>query len=37
MILECTITCAMCGHQAREKMSMDACQFFYWCGAAANG
>ena len=31
MILESTITCPDCGHQATEPMPTDACQFFYNC------
>jgi hypothetical protein len=30
-ILESTITCPECGHQATENMPTDACQFFYEC------
>ena len=26
-----TLTCPECGHQAREKMPTDACQFYYEC------
>ncbi|MCZ6515953.1 MAG: GDCCVxC domain-containing (seleno)protein [Gammaproteobacteria bacterium] len=26
-----TITCSACGHQSKEKMPTDACQFFYEC------
>jgi hypothetical protein len=29
--LESVITCPLCGHQAREQMPTDACQFFYVC------
>ena len=31
IILESTITCPECGHQASEIMSTDSCQFFYEC------
>ncbi|HYS45526.1 MAG TPA: GDCCVxC domain-containing (seleno)protein, partial [Rhizomicrobium sp.] len=31
IILESTITCPVCGHQATEVMPTDACQFFYDC------
>jgi len=31
MILESTITCPSCGHQANEQMPIDACRFFYDC------
>ena len=31
MILESVLTCPNCGHQARERMPVDACQFFYDC------
>jgi hypothetical protein len=27
------ITCPHCGHEAREEMPTNACQFFYDCGA----
>jgi len=26
-----TITCPQCGHEERETMPIDACQFFYDC------
>lgn len=26
-----TLTCPHCGHQAKETMPTDACQFFYDC------
>jgi hypothetical protein len=26
-----TLTCPLCGHQARETMPTDACQYFYDC------
>lgn len=29
--LESVITCPQCGHQRRETMPADACQFFYEC------
>ncbi len=29
--LQSTITCPECGHQKRETMPTDACQFFYQC------
>jgi hypothetical protein len=29
--LESVITCPFCGHQTREQMPTDACQFFYGC------
>lgn len=25
------LTCPSCGHEARERMPEDACQFFYEC------
>ena len=31
IILESTITCPECGHQASEIMLTDSCQFFYEC------
>jgi len=31
IILESTITCPECGHQASEIMPTDSCQFFYEC------
>jgi len=30
-VLECTLTCPQCGHQATETMPTDACIFFYDC------
>lgn len=32
VILQSTLTCPYCGHQAVETMPTDACQFFYDCG-----
>ncbi|MEQ8624452.1 MAG: GDCCVxC domain-containing (seleno)protein [Vicingaceae bacterium] len=29
--LKSTITCPKCGHQKKEKMPTDACQYFYDC------
>jgi hypothetical protein len=31
IIIESTITCPHCGHQKKEKMPTDACQYFYKC------
>lgn len=31
VILESTITCPACGHQNKETMPTDACQYFYEC------
>jgi hypothetical protein len=31
VIREATITCPRCGHQARETMPTDSCQYFYDC------
>jgi len=31
MIAESTITCPECGHQKKEVMPTDACQWFYAC------
>ncbi len=31
IILESTVTCPECGHQASEIMPTDSCQFFYEC------
>jgi hypothetical protein len=31
-ILEATITCPLCGYEARETMATDACQYLYVCG-----
>ncbi len=28
---ESLITCPACGHQAQERMPIDACQYFYVC------
>ncbi len=33
IILESTITCPECGHQATEIMPTDSCQFFYECAS----
>ena len=30
-VLTSTLTCPLCGHQAREVMPSDACQYFYDC------
>ena len=30
-ILQSVITCPQCGHQKKETMPTDACQFFYEC------
>lgn len=30
-ILESTLTCPTCGHQERQTMPTDACQYFYEC------
>lgn len=30
-MLESTITCPKCSHQATEQMPADACQFIYEC------
>jgi hypothetical protein len=27
-----TLTCPECGHQAKELMPTDACQYYYACG-----
>ena len=32
VMIEATITCPLCGHQARETMATNACQRFYLCG-----
>lgn len=29
--LQSTITCPNCGHQKKETMPTDACQYFYEC------
>lgn len=29
--MESTITCPHCGHQKKEQMRADACEFFYKC------
>ncbi|MGK7392872.1 MAG: GDCCVxC domain-containing (seleno)protein [Candidatus Cyclobacteriaceae bacterium M2_1C_046] len=31
LILESTITCPKCGHQQKETMPTDSCQYFYEC------
>lgn len=31
VILQSTITCPSCGHEATETMPTDACQFYYDC------
>jgi hypothetical protein len=31
IVLESVITCPECGHQEKETMPVDACQFFYEC------
>ncbi len=31
MILESIITCPHCGHQKKEIMPTEACQYFYEC------
>jgi len=31
MIAESTITCPKCGHQKKEVMPTDSCQWFYEC------
>jgi hypothetical protein len=31
IVLESVITCPECGHQEKEIMPVDACQFFYEC------
>jgi hypothetical protein len=33
LIVESTLTCPACGHQATEIMPTDACLFFYDCTA----
>jgi hypothetical protein len=33
---EATITCPVCGTQAREPMPMNACQHFYRCTGCGN-
>jgi len=33
VILQSTLTCPECGHQATETMPTDACSFFYECAA----
>ncbi len=30
-VLESLLTCPRCGHIKRERMPVDACQFFYEC------
>jgi hypothetical protein len=31
LVLQSTLTCPHCGHQATEAMPTNACQFFYDC------
>ncbi len=31
LVLDATITCPKCGHQAHEPMPTDACVHFYQC------
>lgn len=31
LIIESTITCPHCGHQKKEEMPTNACQYFYEC------
>jgi hypothetical protein len=31
IVTEATITCPACGHQKKETMPSDACQYFYSC------
>ena len=31
IILESTITCPKCGHQSKQTMPTDACQWYYEC------
>lgn len=31
IILQSTITCPFCGHQKKEIMPTESCQFFYEC------
>ncbi|MEJ1337540.1 MAG: GDCCVxC domain-containing (seleno)protein [Candidatus Sedimenticola sp. (ex Thyasira tokunagai)] len=31
VILESTIRCPKCGHEEKERMPEDACQYFYEC------
>ena len=31
VLLESTLTCPECGHAEAERMSTDACQWFYEC------
>ena len=33
LILESTITCPECGHQSKELMPTNACQYFYTCSS----
>jgi hypothetical protein len=33
LVLESTLICPACGHQATEVMPTDACLFFYDCAA----
>ena len=32
LVLQSTITCPICAHQALETMPTDACQWYYECG-----
>ncbi|QII13816.1 hypothetical protein KsCSTR_44370 [Candidatus Kuenenia stuttgartiensis] len=34
VILQSVITCPNCGHQKKETMPTDACQYFYECEIA---
>ena len=31
VVLDSVLTCPHCGHEKREQMPVDACQFFYEC------
>ena len=31
VVLESVVTCPRCGHESKETMPSDACQFFYEC------
>ncbi len=31
IVLDSIITCPICGHQKKEIMPIDACQYFYEC------
>jgi hypothetical protein len=33
VMLESTLTCPACGHQERETMPVDACQYLYECAS----